>query len=185
MRRLLFACAALSACKPTATREMRSPTSGPTDYVEQGLPTGSITAKVKVDLEEAIVERFGSAALERAQSSEAYVLSRHYQGLPPQQQQGAAESLPIAAILIMERGDWLRGETGGVFRPLTSAQARQWLAALSDAGPWDEPTFAYPTCTDAGATYLMVSVPNRPFLLRAANCATPKSERLGLTAINL
>jgi hypothetical protein len=50
---------------------------------------------------------------------------------------------------------------------------------------WSEPTFANPTCTDAGATYLIVSLPNRPFLLRTANCATPKSERLGLAAINL
>jgi hypothetical protein len=185
MRRLLFACAALSACTPTATREIEAVTVGPTDYVEQGLPPDFSAEKVKADLEAAIVERFAAAALKRAQSAEAYVLTRHYQGLPPPPPPGAAEPLPIAAILIRERGAWLRGETGGNFRPLTSVQAEQWLAALSDPEPWKEPTFAYPTCTDAGATYLMVSVPNRPFLLRAANCATPKSERLGLTAINL
>jgi hypothetical protein len=185
MRRLLFACAALSACTPSATREIEGLAAGPTEYFEQGLPRGFSAEKVKVDLEEAIVARFGSAALKRAQSSEAYVLTRHYQGLPPPPEQGAPEPLPIAAILIRERGDWLRGDTGGSFRPLTSAQTELWLAALSDTGPWGEPTLAYPTCTDAGATYLMVSMPNRPFLLRAANCATPKSERLGLAAVNL
>ena len=82
-------------------------------------------------------------------------------------------------------GVWYRAETGGSLHPLTSGQQQQWLAVLADTGPWAEPTFANPTCTDAGATYLIVSLPNRPFLLRAANCATPKSERLGLAAINL
>lgn len=38
---------------------------------------------------------------------------------------------------------------------------------------------------DPRATYLIVSIPNRPFLLRAARCAMPNSERLGLAAINL
>lgn len=97
---------------------MGSLTAGPTDDIERALPPGLSAEKVKADLEDAVVERFGSAALKQAQSAEAYVLSRHYQGLPPQQQQGAAEPLPSAAILIMERGDRLRGETGGVFRRL-------------------------------------------------------------------
>ena len=75
--------------------------------------------------------------------------------------------------------------TGGSFVPLTADQQQQWLDVLADTGPWAEPTYANPTCTDAGATYMIVSLPNRPFLLKAANCATPKSERLGLAAINL
>jgi hypothetical protein len=44
---------------------------------------------------------------------------------------------------------------------------------------------SYPTCIDVGATYVIASLPNRPYLMHAANCATPKSERLGLAAINL
>ena len=184
MRLFILAFAALSACAPAATRELPSVAAGPTDYVEN-LPAGFSAQKVKADLEAAIVERFGAPALKRALSAEAYVLSRHYQGLPQPPQPGSAPPLPIAALLILERDVWYRAETGGAFRPLTEGQQQQWLAALADTGPWAEPTFANPTCTDAGATYLIVSLPNRPFLLRAANCATPKSERLGLAAINL
>ena len=184
MRLPVLAVAALSACSPTTTPELPPVQSGPTDYVEN-LPPGFSAQQVKTDLEGAIVERFGSAALKRASSAEAYVLSRHYQGLPPPMRPGEAPPLPLAALLILEQGVWYRAETGGSFHPLTSGQQQQWLAVLADTGPWAEPTFANPTCTDAGATYLIVSLPNRPFLLRAANCATPKSERLGLAAINL
>ena len=183
MRLFLLACVAVSACAPTTTRELPPVAAGPTDYVEK-LPPSFSAQKVKADLEAAIIERFGSAALKRAQSAEGYALSRHYQGLPLPPPGGAPPPL-IAAILILERGVWLRATTGGVFRALTADQQQQWLAALADSGPWAEPTFANPTCTDAGATYLIVSIPNRPFLLRAANCATPESERLGLAAINL
>ena len=175
---------ALSACTPTTTGIIAPVASGPTDYVE-ALPPGFSAQEVKADLEAAIVERFGAAALKRALSSESYIMSRHYQGLPPPTPPGEAPRPPIAALLLMERGVWYRADTGGTFKVLTAAQHQQLLAALADPGPWGEPTFANPTCTDAGATYLIVSLPTRPFLLRAANCGTPKSERLGLVAINL
>src|SRR5215210_6935087 len=81
MCRFILALAALSACAPTTTHELRSVESGPTDYVEN-LPPNFSAQQVKADLEAAIVERFGVAALKRAQSAEAFVLSRHYQGLP-------------------------------------------------------------------------------------------------------
>ena len=184
MRLTVLAIAAISACSPTSTRELPPVESGPTDYVEN-LPAGFSAQQVKADLESVIVQRFGSPALKRALSAEGYVLSRHYQGLPPPMRPGEGHPPPIAALLMIEQRIWYRAETGGSFRPLTTAQQQQWLAVLADTGPWAEPTFAQPTCIDAGATYLIVSLPNRPFLLRAANCATPKSERLGLAAINL
>src|SRR5206468_12491322 len=71
---------------------------------------------------------------------------------------------------------WYRAEPGGAFRALSASQQQQWLAVLADVGPWAEPAYANPTCTDAGATYLIASLPNRPFLLRAANCATRSEE---------
>ena len=184
MRLSIFVFAALSACASLPPREIPPVGSGPTDFVEN-LPPSFNAQQVKADLEAVIVGRFGSAALQRAQSAEAFVLSRHYQGLPPPTAPGAAPALPIAAMLMLERNVWYRAESGGSFRPLTSAQQQKWLAILADIGPWAEPTYANPTCTDSGATYLIVSLPNRPFLLRAANCGTPKSERLGLAAINL
>jgi hypothetical protein len=184
MRLSIVLLAALSACAPAPIEVLPPVASGPADYVED-LPPDFSAQKVKADLEAAIVERFGAAALKRALSSEAYVLSRHYQGLPPPPTPGAPPPLPIAAMLILERGVWYRAETGGTFQPLRAAQQQEWLTALADTGPWSEPTYANPTCTDGGATYLIVSLPNRPYLLRAANCATPKSERVGLAAINL
>jgi len=184
MRHLSLGLILLSACAPTAIHELQPVANGPTDYVES-LPAGFSPQHVKADLESAIIERFGAAALKRAYASEAYVLSRHYQGLPPPPQPDEAPRPPIAALLLLEGNVWFRAETGGAFRALSSDQQRQWLAALADTAPWSEPTYANPTCTDAGATYLLASLPNRPFLLRAANCATPNSERLGLAAINL
>jgi hypothetical protein len=184
MRFSIFVFAALSACAPSPPREIPPVGSGPADFVEN-LPPGFNAQQVKADLEAAIVGRFGAAALQRAQSAEAFVLSRHYQGLPPPPPPGAAPPLPIAAMLMLERNVWYRAESGGTFRPLTGAQQKHWLAILADPGPWAESTYANPTCTDSGATYLIVSLPNRPFLLHAANCGTPKSERLGLAAINL
>ena len=184
MRFLVLAIAALSACSPTAMSDLPPVQSGPADYVEN-LPPAFSAHQVKADLEAAVVERFGSAALKRASMAEAYVLSRHYRGLPQPPIPGGPPRLPIAAVLILEQGVWYRAANGGSFVPLTANQRRQWLTVLADTGPWTEPTYAHPTCTDAGATYLIASLPNRPFLLRAANCATPKSERLGLAAINL
>lgn len=184
MRTLVVLLAALSACAPSAAPVIGPVASGPTDHVED-LPVGFSAQAVKADLEAAIIERFGAAALQRAQSAEAYVLSRVYQGLPPPTPPGSPPPPPIAALLMMDRDVWYRAETGGLFQPLSKSQQEQWLTALADAGPWSEPTYAAPTCTDAGATYLIVSVPKRPYLLRAANCATPASERLGHAAINL
>ena len=166
------------------SHEVSAVAAGPTDYVED-LPPGFSAQRVKADLEAAVVERFGAAALKRAQSAEGFVLSRFYQGLPPPVPPGEPPPLPIAALMFFERGTWYRAGNAGAFQPLTQAQQQQWFKVLADTGPWSEPTYANPTCTDAGATYLIVSLPNRPFLLRAANCATPKSERLGLAAINL
>lgn len=180
----LLVLASLAACSPPTAQPVPSVQAGPTDHVED-LPAGFSPQQVKADLEGAIVERFGAAALKRALSSEGYVMSRHYQGLPPPAPPGGGPPPPIAALLILERGNWYRAGTGGSFRPLGPRQQAQWLAILADTGPWAEPSFANPTCTDAGATYLVVSLANRPFLLRAANCATPRSERLGLAAINL
>jgi hypothetical protein len=185
MRISILVLAALSACTGAPVGVLPPPVApGPADYVED-LPPGFSAQKVKSDLEAAIVERFGAAALQRALSSEAYVLSRHYQGMPPPPTPGAGPPLPIAAMLMLERGVWYRAETGGTFRPLNAAQQKEWIGILADTGPWSEPTYANPTCTDAGATYLIAALPDRPFLLRAANCATPKSERFGLAAINL
>lgn len=180
---MMLCLATVSGCAP-ATRELQPVAAGPTDYVESP-PAAFSVQHVKNDLEDAIVERFGEDALKRAYSAQAYALSRHYQGLPPPPEPGHPPRPPIAALLILERGVWYRAEIGGAFRALTGGQEEQWLAALADTGAWAEPFYANPTCTDAGATYLIVSLPNRPFLLHAANCATPKSERLGLAAINL
>lgn len=173
-----------SGCVQTPGHRSPDILSSSADQVET-LPPGVILHKVRADLEAAIVERFGSAALKRAQFAEGYVLSRHYQGLPPPPSSTGTPRLPVAAILIFEQGKWFKAETGGGFQPLTAAQLRQWLVVLADTAPWIEPAYANPTCTDAGATYLIVSVPERPFLIRAANCAMPKSEGLGLAAINL
>ncbi len=184
MRSFLPLLAALAACSLQPPTSVPPVQAGPADHVE-ALPPGFSARQVKADLEAAIVERFGQAAFSRALSSEAYVMSRHYQGLPPPVRPGEPEPLPIAALLFLERGTWYRAGTGGSFSPLDPRQQQEWLEILADTGPWAEPTYAHPSCTDAGATYLVVSLPNRPYLLRAANCATPRSERLGLAAINL
>ena len=184
MRFTILTLLVVSACSPVTTGSVAPVPAGPADFVEE-LPPGFNAQQVKADLEAAVVERFGAAAHKRALSAESYILSRHYQGLPVPTSPGEGPKPPIAALLLLESGVWHQAETGGAFRPLTAAQQQQLLAVLADPGPWSEPTFANPTCTDAGATYLIVSLPNRPYLLRAANCATPKSERLGLAAINL
>lgn len=188
MRSFLIAvtAGALASCAVAPnTADLPAVTAGPADYVEP-LPPGFSAQKVKADLDAAIIERFGEQAWKKAQSAEAWVMSRHYQGLaPPPAYPGAPPPPPIAALLMLERGTWYRAKTGGSFEPLTQTQQEQWLAELARTDAWSEPTYANPTCTDAGATYLIVSIPNRPFLLRAANCATPNSERLGLAAINL
>jgi hypothetical protein len=188
MRSLLITtvAAALASCTVTPKpADLPAVATGPVDYVEP-LPPGFSAQKVKADLDAAIIKRFGEQAWKKAQSAEAWVMSRHYQGMaPPPAYPGAPPPPPIAALLMHERGAWYRAEAGGSFQPLTRTQQEQWLAELARTGAWLEPTYANPTCTDAGATYLIVSMPNRPFLLRAANCATPNSERLGLAAINL
>ena len=80
MRSLLItaAAAALASCAVAPnTADLPSLAAGPTDYVEP-LPPGFSAQKVKADLDAAIIKRFGEQAWKKAQSAEAWVMSRHY-----------------------------------------------------------------------------------------------------------
>jgi len=68
MRALILVTGLLSACAPTATAPLRPLASAPTEYVEP-LPADFSGQQVKTELEAAVVERFGLAALTRTQSA--------------------------------------------------------------------------------------------------------------------
>jgi hypothetical protein len=139
------------------------------------------------DLLWSAMQLFGEPLVRRALASDAYIFAKHYQGMLPPPPPGAGPDWiypePPTAVLFVENGMWLTASRDGVrqARPDKVQEIRQILSAEKF---WQEPVWAPPGCTDAGAGLLLLKIPHRPEVVRSATCgATGGSEALVFRAL--
>jgi hypothetical protein len=177
---MLAAAAALCSC--TAVPR-------PTPAVEVGAQdAGFDGSAVRTDLESSARMRFGEALVTRALAAETHLFAKHYFGLapPPVRQPDGSfkDPEPPTAMLIREDGRWMAAAVGGL-RAVADDKAAAIDAAIADPAFWNEPVSARATCTDAGASLLLLRTPKRQALVRKGTCgATQRTERLIFAALN-
>jgi hypothetical protein len=133
--------------------------------------------QIQQDVESSIRDRFGNAALARAMSAEASIMSKLYRGmpLPPvQQPDGSWKDWPYpTALLIRENGRWHRAQPSG-FSPVEPAAQNEIDTLLGSAAFWAEPArVAQGGCTDGGSTLFVIRMPKQQPRVRQGTCGGP------------
>jgi hypothetical protein len=179
---LFLAASLVAACAPV---------SRPPEAV--AVPSGEARAgfdpaSVRADLEKTARERFGGALTDTALRSEAFLLAKHYHGLPlpPKVRPDGRYAYPDPpfAMLLRRKGQWHAAREGG-FAALAPDKGRALDAALAESAFWKEPAYVAPGCTDAGSSLLWLKMPNRPLLVRQGSCGgTELSQRVIFLALD-
>jgi hypothetical protein len=134
------------------------------------------------DVERAVLERFGAAALARARASSDFIAVLRYPGLPmpPYDTDGhpIKPSYPTA-LLFREHGQWLAYGASGPHRVLPR-WSEPLEALLRDPRLFAEPSDGGPVgCTDAGASYVWLRIKGRPEQARVGHCGgSPLTDQL-------
>ena len=141
----------------------------------------------QVDVEKAVVERFGSAALTRARSADQFVAVLRYPGLPlPDHNTDGRAIVPSypTALLFWENGHWFAYGADGSHQVLPR-WSDQLNSLLSNPRLWSEPVTGGPIgCTDAGASYAWVKVRDHAEHTRIGHCGgSPLTEELVSVAL--
>jgi len=171
---------------PTIRSEARVlPTSAPTQQQRMNLDLVRQTSEQ--DLLWSALQQFGEPIVRRALAADVYIFAKHYQGMLPPPPPGAGLDWkypdPPTAVLFIENGIWVAATREGVrqARPDKVQEIRQVL--LVDKF-WNEPVWAPPGCTDAGASLLLLKIPRRPEVVRSASCgASGGSEAIVFRAL--
>jgi hypothetical protein len=134
-------------------------------------------ASLRTDVEGSVAERFGAAALRRAQTAEASVMTKLYQGLPPppvRQPDGSwAHPAHPLAVVVREGGRWVKLTPQGD-RALGAAAVTEIEQLLAARAFWAEPRrLAQGGCTDGGSTLLVVRWPAKGSVVRQGTCGGP------------
>lgn len=148
------------------------------------LPGGFDPALVRSDLLATARERFGAAAVERAQAAPAHLFAKRFAGMAPPPPPGAGPDWrppTPAALLIREGAGWLAATPDG-WRPAKPEAAAEIDALLADPTFWSEPAYT-PPCPDYGANLLLLKAPGRAETLRNSLCDS-RSARLVLAALS-
>ena len=130
---------------------------------------------------------FGEQLVRRALTSDHHIFAKHYQGMLPPPPPGAGPDWkypePPTAVLFVENGTWLAATREGV-RQARPDKVQEIRTILSGRSFWNEPLWAPPGCTDAGASLLLLKIAGRPEVVRSASCgATGGSEALVFRAL--
>jgi hypothetical protein len=171
---------------PSVDPQLRElPTSAPTQ--QQRMNADLVRQTSEQDLLWSARQRFGDQLIRRALAADAYIFAKHYQGMLPPPPPGAGPDWkypdPPTAVLFVENGTWLFALPGGV-RQARPDKVRKIREVLSGHKFWNEPVWAPPGCTDAGASLLMLRIPGRPEVVRSASCgATGGSEAIVFRAL--
>jgi hypothetical protein len=167
---LLAACGVTSVAPPPAAHRIL-----PSAPPAPGTGIDRIRETTEQDLLWSATQRFGEPLARRALAAPIYIFAKHYQGMLPPPPPGAGPDWkypePPAAIVIQENGRWLAATPDG-FREARPDKAGEIEQILSDRAFWDEPTWAPPGCTDAGASLLLVKARGKPETVRSATCGT-------------
>ena len=179
----------LAACStPTPTVLPKAhvlPTSAPTQQQRMNLDLVGQTSEQ--DLLWSAQQLFGEPLVRRALAADAYIFAKHYQGMLPPPPPGAGSDWkypePPTAVLFVENGTWLAATADGV-RQARPDKVQEIRTILSGQKFWEEPVWAPPGCTDAGASLLLLKIPGRPEVVRSASCgATGGSEAIVFRAL--
>lgn len=171
---------------PTITPEARVlPTSAPTQ--QQRLNVDLVRQTSEQDLLWSAQQLFGEQLVRRALAADAYVFAKHYQGMRPPPPPDAGPDWkypdPPTAVLFVENGTWLAATETGV-RQARADKVEEIRHVLAEESFWNEPVWAPPGCTDAGASLLMLKIPERSEVVRSASCgATGGSETIVFRAL--
>jgi hypothetical protein len=133
------------------------------------IQSGYRPAEFEHDLLATARDRFGEANVRRALAAPTYVFAKFYHGMLPPPQPGDPPYKPPMALLMRENGQWFAATATG-FRPATANAVPKLEALLADRAFWATPNWTGPGCTDAGASLLMLKVPNRAEIIRHGTC---------------
>ena len=147
----------------------------------------SIRQTTEQDLLWSAKQLFGEQLVRRALSASAYIFAKHYQGMLPPPPPDAGPDWrypePPTAVLFVENGLWLVATKDGI-RQARPDKVDEIRHTLTGERLWNEPVWAPPGCTDAGASLLLAKIPGRPEIVRSASCgATGGSEALVFRAL--
>ena len=188
MRLLLFPLLMLAACAPVRpVRTADAPLTIPTTPAPESINPGFDKAAVEADLLASARQRYGEALVRRAIAAPAFLLTKHYPGMMPPPPPDAGPNWrypePPVSMLFREGDGWLAVTPEGV-RPARPDKLVEIEAIIADTAFWAEPEYAEPGCTDAGASLLMLKLPDRPRVTRRSSCgATQEGERLVFRAL--
>ena len=179
---------------PVASVVSCAPSVAPVAPAARVIPAGPSTnsfnwtddlATVERELLVTARERFGEAAVRRALAAPTYLFAKFYHGmLPPPPPGPAPPYKPPMALLIRENGQWLAASAEG-FQPARTDITLQLDALLASRDFWVAPTTGGPSCTDAGASLLLLKVSARPETIRIGTCGvTQPNERVAMLAID-
>jgi hypothetical protein len=175
----LLALGTLAACSTVPAAPVERP---------MDTPVTLDLAEVRKDLESGAEAKFGEVAFNRLRAASTSIIAKRYFGLAPppvlQPDGSYKDPEPPIALLVRENGQWLTATPTG-WRPVAAPASTALDQALADPAFWKEPAFAPPTCTDAGASRLLLRYPNRPLTVRQGACgATARTEHLVGLALN-
>jgi hypothetical protein len=175
VRLLVAPLLALSACAPVAPVQrvdppLVIPTSPPPETV-----AGFDRATTESNLLASARERYGEALVRRAIAAPSFLFTKHYRGMmpppPPDAGPGYRYPHPPVSMLFREGGEWLAATPDGV-RQARPDKVAEIEAILANPAFWAEPEYTQPGCTDAGASLLMLKLPQRARITRRGVCGT-------------
>ena len=136
------------------------------------LPPGFDPVSVRADLIATARDRYGTAAVERATASPAYLIGKRFYGMvpPPPPGAGADWRAPTPSVLmIRENGRWLVATENG-WRDAKPEAAAEIDRRIAEARLWSEAAYT-PPCPDFGANLLLLKVPGHPETVRQSLCS--------------
>lgn len=179
---VLLAALSLTACTApnAATRVL------PTGAEPEQLDAGFDRAVIERDLLLTARNRVGEAVIRRALAADSYIFAKFYPGMMPPPPPGMPANwrpkFPFM-LLFQEDGRWLAATDAGV-RAANATAVSRINALIADDNFWRQPNSTPPQCTDAGASLLLIKLPNRSEALRRGSCgATEMTQRLVAAAL--
>lgn len=160
------------ACTPVATPKVTVP---------------AAARLAQTDVEKAVTERFGAAALTRARLAHEFIAVLRYPGLPsPDHDTDGHPIKPVfpTGLLFKENGKWFAYGLKDL-HPVLPRWSERLEAALRSPTIWSEPvTGGFLGCTDAGASYAWLKVAGQIEHTRIGHCGgSPLTEELVSAAL--
>ena len=171
-----------AACTTTSPATRLIPIGAEPEQLEAGFDR----AAIERDLMLTARNRVGEATIRRALGADSYLFAKYYPGMmpppPPDMPANWRPKFPFM-LLFQENGRWLAATDAGV-RTANEHAVSRIAGLVADEAFWRQPNSTPPQCTDAGASLLLIKLPNRAETLRRGSCgATELTQRLVAAAL--